>query len=104
LDGFASSRSLSDDIHTFSKYLLEHGILEPTNTLSLIETALNNPYESSERDRLFGGEELIRVVLHIYADPGSTEAIRRSAMNLFDKLMERYAVRAYQVLDEWDRV
>jgi hypothetical protein len=86
-----------------AQYLWEHGLLEPTTTLSLIRTALDNPHEPGERHSHFNGEELIRVVLRIYADPGSTDAVRRSSMDVFDKLMERYAGWAYQILEEWDR-
>ena len=104
LGAFASSRSLAQGMRAFSKYLWEYGLLEPATTLSLIATALNNPHDPRDRFNYSGGEKLIRVVLRIYADSGSTNAIRRASMDVFDKLMERHAGSAYRVLEEWDRV
>jgi hypothetical protein len=50
-----------------------------------------------------GGEELIRLVLLVYTDPTVDDSIREWAMDLFDRLMEKFLRPAQKVLQEWDR-
>jgi hypothetical protein len=71
--------------------------------LSLIGAALDSDNEPGKNNRHFDGEELIRVVLQVYADPLSTQQIRQSSVDVFDKLMNRYSGWAYRILEEWDR-
>jgi hypothetical protein len=101
---FASSRCLVEGMRHLAKYLWGHWQVEPETTLALICTALDSEYEPAKTNRHFDAEELIRVVLRVYADPGSSEAVCRTAMDVFDKLMSRYSVWAQKILEEWDRV
>ncbi len=103
IEAYAASRSLYPGIQQFAEYLWEHGLLNPSWTLSVVEISLNNKYEAEDSPRFTGGEELVRLVLRIYTDPTADDALREQAMNVFDKLMERYIGQAQQVLEEWDR-
>jgi hypothetical protein len=103
IEAFAASRSLHARIHGFAQYLWEYGSLDPSWTLSVIEMILDNEYPVDESPRWVGGEELIRLVLRIYNDPAADGATCKQAMDVFDRLMERYTGQAQKVLGEWDR-
>ena len=102
LERFATSRAMYANPREFAEYLLEHGLLDPPWTLSIIETFLDNP-PTEEVPWFSGGEELIRTVVRIYNDPTTDNVVRTRAMDVFDRLMERFGGQAYLVLDEWDR-
>lgn len=103
IQAYAASRSLHVGMRRFAEYLWEHGLLDPSWTLSVIDIILNNEHQAEESPWVTGGEELIRLVLRIYADPTADDTMREQAMNVFDRLMERYAGQAQKVLAEWDR-
>jgi hypothetical protein len=104
LGSYAASRALHSGMKLFAEYLLKFGMIEPGTALSLIETAIENRYERGQMHPIFEGEELIRLVLRIYSDPGTGADLRYRAMDVFDKLMERFSVWANRILEEWDRV
>lgn len=103
IEAYATSRSLYTGIDKLAKYLWEHGLLDLQWSLSIVDTILNNEYRADASLWISGGEELIRLVLRIYTDPSSDDKMRANAMDLFDRLMERYAGEAQKVLKEWDR-
>jgi hypothetical protein len=103
LGAFATSRCLVEGMRHFAEFLWAHWRVEPETTLSLIGAALDSDNEPGKNNRHFDGEELIRVVLQVYADPLSTQQIRQSSVDVFDKLMNRYSGWAYRILEEWDR-
>ena len=103
LKSYASSRSLHAGMYYFAEFLWEHGLLDPQITLRIIAVIAENSYETEESRRSDGGEKLIRMVLRIYADPSTRDATRRDAMDVFDRLMERYSTQGNQILEEWDR-
>jgi len=104
IKAFAASLALHSNMYQFAKYLWEHGRLNPSWVLSVIEIILDNKYQSKETPWMPGGEEIIRLVLSVYNSPTSTSELRKQAMNLFDSLMERYAGDAQKVLGEWDSI
>ncbi len=103
IEACAASRFLQDDISRFAEYLWEYGLLDPLWTLSVVETVLDNEYPVENRMWTHGSEKLIRLVLRIYNDPTATYTMRERAMDVFDRLMARYAGQAQQVLEEWDQ-
>jgi hypothetical protein len=84
--------------YQFAEYLWNFGLLDPAWTLSIIETILPQSGRSWS-----GIEELIRLVLRIYMDATSDDALKERAMDVFDKLMEKHSGQAYKILSEWDR-
>ncbi len=103
IEACAASRFLQDDMSQFAEYLWEYGLLDPSWTLSVVDIVLDNEYPVENRMWTHGSDELIRLVLRIYNDPTATDALRERTMDVFDRLMERYAGQAQQVLEEWDR-
>ena len=103
LEAYASSRSLQAGLKPFAAYLWEHGALDPPWTLSIVDAVLDNPHEEDAVPRFVGVEELIRLVLRVYADPTARGATRSRAMDVFDRLMVRHAGQAHAILEEWDR-
>ncbi len=103
LEAFASSVSLEKGWHQFSEYLWNHAAIDPEWALRIVDLVLKNPNRPTDFRQFAAGEELIRLVLRVYNDPLSNEERRRSAMDLFDQLMERYAFEANRILSEWDR-
>lgn len=103
LEVYAASRSFQDQSHFFAEYLWENSTIFPDLTLSLIDIALYNTHVPEANVGFFGGEKLIRSVLRVYIDPNADEAMCRRAMNLFDRLMERFPGQSQHVIAEWDR-
>lgn len=104
IEDFAASRSLSQETHSFTEFLWKHGLMDPSLSLSVVERLLGNEgREGAEPDfRVFGGEQLIRLVISIYTDP-TADALRSRAMDVFDRLMDVFKGQAQMVLGEWDR-
>lgn len=103
IETFASSRSLQVGLKRFAEYLWEHGTLDPSWTLGIVDAVLANSHEEDTRPRFMGVEELIRLVLRVYADPTARGTTRERAMDVFDRLMEQHAGQAHAILKEWDR-
>jgi hypothetical protein len=105
IEAFAESRPLSQETHWFTDFLWEHGVIDPSLSLSVVERLLANEGREVEEHafKITGGEELVRLVLRIYTDP-SAAALRGRAMDIFDRLMDVYTGQAQMVLGEWDRV
>jgi nucleoside phosphorylase len=107
IQAYAASRSLSGEIHPFTEFLWEHGLLDPVFSLSVVETILGRGNESVARELSYrfsgGGEDLIRLVLGIYTYPVAGKELRKRAMDVFDQLMNVFTGQALMVLDEWDR-
>lgn len=101
LEDFAASRAMHRELHAFAKYLWEHGTLDSSWTLSIVTLILNNQYSSEETIWDTGAEKLIRLVLNIYHDP-TVLRLREKAMDVFDRLMDRYTSEAQRVLRQWD--
>ena len=102
LEAFASSRSLDQGWEQFTEFLWTHATLDPEWALRIVSLVLQSSHQPTGWRQFDAGEELIRLVLRIYTDPISTEQMRRTAMDLFDQLMQRYAFEAHRVLSEWD--
>jgi hypothetical protein len=102
LSEFTRSAAMANGLRLFANYLLEHGMTDPERALTLIEQSLENNHPG-DGSRWFDGEQFIRLVLRIDTHPLSPETLRRRAMDVFDRLMERYGDLADSVLDEWDR-
>jgi hypothetical protein len=103
IEAFVASHSFQDQPHFFAEYLWENSTLFPELTLSLIDAALRNTYTPEANTGFFTGEEFVRSVLRIYTDPLTDDVLRQHAMDMFDRLMERFPGQSQQVLDEWDR-
>lgn len=105
IEAFAASRPLSEETHWFTEFLWEHGVIDPSLSLSVVERLLANEGREVEEPafKITGGEELVRLVLRIYTDP-SAAALRGRAMDIFNRLMDVYTGQAQMVLGEWDRV
>jgi hypothetical protein len=104
IEEFAASRAFQDQPHFFAEYLWENSTVFPELTLSLIDIALRNAYTPEQAYGGYrSGEEFIRSVLRIYNDPISDEVLQQHAMDIFDRLMERFPGQSQQVLEEWDR-
>jgi hypothetical protein len=102
LEAFASSRSLDQGWEQFTEFLWTHATLDPEWALRIVSLVLQSSHQPTGLRQFDAGEELIRLVLRIYTDPISTEQMRRTTMDLFDQLMQRYAFEAHRVLSEWD--
>jgi hypothetical protein len=102
LEAYASSPSLEKGWHQFSEFLWNHAAIDPQWAIRIVDIILNNPDHPTDFRQLAAGEELIRLILRVYNDPLSNGEMRRLAMNLFDRLMERYAFEANRILSEWD--
>lgn len=100
---YVASRSLVEGRRRVAEYLLEHGMLDPSGSLAIVETILNNAPPPDDTEPFAGGEELIRLVLRVYTDPTADDALGTRAMDLFDRLTELHGAIARTVLDEWDR-
>lgn len=103
IDAYAASRSLQSGLHDFTEFLWEHGPIDPIWALSVVEAVLNNPYSQESELRFAGGEELIRLVLRVYTDPTVKKSTHEKAMDLFDRLLEKFSWSGQRVLQEWDR-
>jgi hypothetical protein len=103
LEAFASSRSLEQGWEEFTEFLWNHAALDPEWALRVVSFVLQNPHQPTGWRQFDAGEELIRLILRVYTDPISTAQMRRTAMDLFDQLMQRYAFEAHKILSEWDR-
>jgi len=103
IEACAASPFLQDDMYQFAEYLWEYGLLDPSWTLSVIDIVLDNKHPVENRIWTHGSDELIRLVLRIYNDPTATDTLRERTMDVFDRLMGRYAGQAQKVLEEWDR-
>ncbi|HJP93083.1 MAG TPA: hypothetical protein VJ875_14090 [Pyrinomonadaceae bacterium] len=102
IEAFAASRSLETGLDEFTDFLWENGPVDPTWSLTIVETVLNNPH-SSKSEISGSGEELVRLVLRVYTDPTVEASTRERAMDLFDRLMQVSLWAAQRVLAEWDR-
>lgn len=105
IEAFAASRPLSEETHWFTDFLWEHGIIDPSLSLSIVERLLANEGHEVEEPafKTTGGEELVRLVLRIYTDPFAA-SLRGRSMDIFDRLMDVYTGQAQMVLGEWDRL
>jgi HEAT repeat protein len=103
LEQFAASRAAITNLHAFEQYLWEHGPLDPAWALSVVGMVLVQEQSDDADEHHWGGEELVRLVMRIYTDPTADPLLRKHAMDLFDRLMERYAGRVQTALGEWDR-
>lgn len=101
VETFAASRTLAGEEDDFAEYLWEYGPDDPTWALGVLEVALDNPRPTRYIRR--GGEQFVRLALHVYTDPTADTNTKNRAMDAFDKLMERYAYEAGRALEEWDR-
>jgi hypothetical protein len=103
LERYAVSRAVQVEMDEFTEYLLEHGLLDPEWTLTIIDLLLDNIRDTDGMFGFSGGGNLIRLVARLYNDPTADDAIRQRAMDLFDRLMARFNGPAQAVLAEWDR-
>jgi hypothetical protein len=103
IKAYAASRSLHDGRHQITEYLWGHGELNPMLALSIVEIILNNNRKAESAPYFRGGEELVRLVIRIHTSPLANETERKQAMDVFDKLMERFTINAQMVLQEWDQ-
>lgn len=103
IDSYASSRALRRGLHEFTEYLWSNGAVDPVWALSVVGRVLDNTNTDQSELHFAGGEELIRLVLLVYTDPTVNDSIRERAMDLFDRLMEKFLRPAQKVLQEWDR-
>lgn len=103
LEAFAASRACQREAHFFAEYVWKHSTLFPELTLSLIDTALRNIHVVDTNGGYRSGEEYIRSVLRVYDDVTADDALKHRAMDLFDRLMERFPGQSQFILDEWDR-
>jgi hypothetical protein len=103
VEAFAESDVSHSGGGSLGRYLREYGPDDPDWALEIIALALRS-YEESASQRLPSreGDDFVRLVLQLYTDPTACEALRDSAMDVFDQLMERYAYEADRVLGEWD--
>jgi len=95
-----AQKTRSND-HKFSEYLLDYGLLDPEWTLGIIRLYLNNPFLDQPSLQI-GFEDIIRLVLRIFVDLTANEGVRKTSMDLFDILMEKYPAFSKHVLTEWD--
>lgn len=100
---YASSRSLSQGIDEFTEYLWNHALVDPVWALSVVEMILDNPHSNQIEMHFDASEKLIRLVINVYNDPTVETSTRERAMDLFDRLMEKFEKSAQTVLEEWDR-
>lgn len=99
---YAYAQKTRSNDHKFSEYLLNYGLLDPEWTLGIIRLYLNNPFLNQPSLQI-GFEYIIRLVLRIYVDPTANEGVRKTSMDLFDILMEKFPAFSKNVLAEWDR-
>ena len=102
IEAYAASPAIYNGTHLFLAYLSEQGLLDPNWALSVIETVVQNQHQPEEARWSRSGAELTRLVLRIYTDPTADRALRLRAMDVFDRLLERFAGEAQLVLGEWD--
>jgi hypothetical protein len=103
IDSYANSRALRRGMHKFTEYLWNYGALDAAWALSVVVRILDNPDAHQSERHFAGGENLIRLVLLVYTDPTVEDSSRKQAMDLFDRLMEKFQRQAQQILQEWDR-
>jgi hypothetical protein len=103
IDSYAKSRALRRGLHEFTEYLWKHGPVDPVWALSIVGLVLDIAYSNLSELIFVGAEELIRVVLRVYTDPTVEDSTRERAMDLFDRLMEKFLRPAQKILGEWDR-
>ncbi|MBA2524769.1 MAG: ATP-binding protein [Pyrinomonadaceae bacterium] len=103
IDSYAGSRALRRGLHEFTEYLWSNGAVDPVWALSVVGRVLDNTHTDQSELHFAGGEELIRLVLLVYTDPTVNDSTRERAMDLFDRLMEKFLRPAQKVLQEWDR-
>ena len=85
-----------------SEYLLENGTVDPAGALSIVDDILSNLHLQGVT-MYAGVDELIRAVLHIHLHALTNDQMKSFAMDLFDRLLDRFPSFAKQVLLEWDR-
>lgn len=103
IKAYAASRAFHDGGHRMAEYLWKRGELNPSLALSVVEIILNNKHKAEGPPYFRGGEELVRLVIRIHTSSLADETEREQAMNVFDKLMERFTFNALVVLQEWDQ-
>jgi hypothetical protein len=89
--------------HKFAEYLLEHCLVDPEWTLSIVQKSICNNDLFNQSSWSIGVEDIIRLVLRIYTNPTVSGEAQKTAMNLFDILMERNPDFSQKVLSEWDK-
>ena len=104
IQGFMEEYALSS-LHplerSFAKYLWEHGMKDPSWTLTIVQTLLTKNTQHNQWHS--GMEDLMRLVLRIFMSPLEDEVIKEEALDTFDLLMEQYGGKATKILSEWDR-
>jgi hypothetical protein len=103
VERFAGSLALAEGEDNLAEYLWDYGAAEPAWALEIVDAVLENPCRSAGSLRGSGGENFVRLVLRIYNGPTTNDALRESAMDVFDRLSDEYAHETQGVLDEWDQ-
>jgi hypothetical protein len=96
-----AQKTRSND-HKFSEYLLNVGLIDPKWTLEIIRHYINN----SQLDQSYlqiGFEDIIRLLLRIYMDPTADKETKKTSMDLFDILVEKFPEFSQKILSEWDK-
>lgn len=100
MEAYAKSNCKKENGY-FSKYLWEHGGLDPSWSLKIVRAVLAT--EPLPNTYWSGAEELMRLTLRIYNSPLVSDQTKREALDTFDTLMENYSGKANALLEEWDR-
>ncbi|HEV7990884.1 MAG TPA: hypothetical protein VGP25_03620 [Gemmatimonadaceae bacterium] len=66
-------------------------MLDPEWALAVTGTALDNRHADDQYQGFAGGEQLVRLVLQVFTEHRSDAALRDQAVELFDRLMDRFA-------------
>jgi hypothetical protein len=100
LTSYAESTTVTDTIHAFAEFVVEHGFIDPSFSLDLIERAL--PRLASP-DHAYLAEDLVRFVLRVSSSRIVDELLQRRTMDVFDQLDDRFGQFSGSLLAEWDR-
>jgi hypothetical protein len=98
LMSYARSTTVADTIHDFSEFLFEHGFIDPSFSLDLIEKA----FLQLRSDDFYLAEDLPRFVLRVGASLTVDEHLQSRAMDVFDAMDELFGYSG-NLLTEWDR-
>jgi hypothetical protein len=102
LQAYVASPALPRGLHQFGDYLMERGGVDASRGLTLITAALDNTSDPDQH-RWFDGRDFIQFALRVDTDPTYDTTVKRAAMDIFDRLMERYGDFAESILEQWDR-
>jgi hypothetical protein len=103
IEAFVASRSYGETAQECNEFLWKHGELRPDWSLDQVEVILANEQRGRHEQRGFGGEPLVRLTLRFYTTYTTTPSQKERAIDLFGRVMERFAGDARNALGEWDR-